>query len=169
MFNPIPDISQRAIIIFYVCAVVLSGCDCNIKALSDGKKRPINPGFVCTVYFIGTWYFLLAIMFYKYRLLLCKYILILHLLIYHREWPLSATVSALMGIYYCTSHAPPSQLRLCSPIVVKGVILAGTPPTVIISVCDLWWYGLLRCPQLCDCSNEAIKWAAWNKAGTQRS
>lgn len=58
MFNPMPDISQRAIIIFYVCVVVLSGCNYNMKALSDGKKGPINTGFVCTVYFMGTWYFL---------------------------------------------------------------------------------------------------------------
>lgn len=54
MSNPMPDISQTAIIIFYVCVVVLSGCNYNIKALSDGKKRHINTGFVCTVYFMGT-------------------------------------------------------------------------------------------------------------------
>lgn len=75
MSNPMPDISQTAIIIFYVCVVVLSGCNYNIKALSDGKKRHINTGFVCTVYFMGTWYFLLVIMFYKHRLLLFEYIL----------------------------------------------------------------------------------------------
>lgn len=51
MSNPMPDISQRAIIIFYVCAVVLSGCNYNIKPLSDGKRRPINNAFVC---FMGT-------------------------------------------------------------------------------------------------------------------
>lgn len=92
MFNPMPDISHRAIIIFYVCVVVLSGCDDNIKALSDGKKKPINNGFACTVYFMGTWYFLLAIMFYKYRLLLFQYIVIICLLIHHIECSLSSTV-----------------------------------------------------------------------------
>lgn len=52
MFNPMPDISQRAIIIFYVCVVVLSGCNYNSKAPSDGKRRPINNGFVlhCLLY-----------------------------------------------------------------------------------------------------------------------
>ena len=39
MFNPMPDISQRAIIIFYVCVVVLSGCDYNVKLLVMGKKE----------------------------------------------------------------------------------------------------------------------------------
>lgn len=54
-----------------------------------------------------------------------------------------------------------SPLCRCTPVVVKGVILDGTPD------CHYFWtYRLLRCPNPCDCSNEAINWAAWNKAGT---
>lgn len=50
MSCPMTDISQRVIIIFYVCVVVLSGCSHNIQAHSDEEKRPINNDFVHTVY-----------------------------------------------------------------------------------------------------------------------
>lgn len=42
MFNPMPDISQKAIIIFYVCVVISSSCDYNVKALYDRKKGGLS-------------------------------------------------------------------------------------------------------------------------------
>lgn len=38
MLNPMPDASQKAIIIFYVCVVISSSCDYSVDALSDGIK-----------------------------------------------------------------------------------------------------------------------------------
>lgn len=42
MFNPMPDISQKAIIIFYVCVVISSSCDYNVKGLCDRKKSGLS-------------------------------------------------------------------------------------------------------------------------------
>lgn len=169
MSNPMLDISQRAIIIFYACDLFFNIIKLRLQYIrSQWREKNTCQQRLCLHCFYTLDISHLQLCFTQEDCY-SEYNLIglspPHR--HHRERPQTLTISAFMCTD-CTLHTPISQICLRTPFVVKGVILAGNA-RLPLSQCDLWWYGLLRCPQLCDCSNEAIKRAAWNKAGTRWS
>lgn len=161
MFNPMPDISQREIIIFYVCAVVLSGCNYNIKALSDGKKRRINNGLCLQCFFFTLWALDISYLQLCFTSIDCYFsnIFWLYIYLYRPATENGLCLPSRDSSSSATVHRtrPRLDYALALQIVVKkGVILAGALSRRVI----YGDAGLPRCPQLCDCSNEAIKWAA---------
>lgn len=89
-------------------------------------------------------------MFYKYRLLLFKRILIIHLLLRYSKG--RYLLAAFKSTQHYLLHIPIAHLHLnCSKQRHKL-----EQWTLVVSRCDVWWYVLFGCPQLCDCCNEAI-------------
>lgn len=149
MSCPMTDISQRVIIILYVCVVVLSGCSHNTQAHSDKEE---------------TYQHLWALDFSYLQLYF---------------------ISTDHYISNTSTNAPQGMVSVCIDQRLYTVY-TFFPTMLLLSRCskschwgwntrlwlslhDLWRYRLLRCPQLCDCSNEAIKWAIWTKVGKQGS
>lgn len=131
-------------------------CGCFIRLHSHMTNRPINNDIVLTVY---------GHLFFSYLQL--YFISTDHYISNTSpnapQWMVSVCIYQLLCTV-CTFSPTILLLSCCS----KGCHW-GWNTRLSLSLRDLWRYRVLRCPQLCDCSNEAIKWAIWTKAGKQGS